>query len=270
MKISVKGSMKKGEGFIQETNYLSSFSNYMEIGLNYPHDSGLEKEIKFLKSLIKKNGMRYTVHAQYLNGNLNDFNRKIRRDSIKEVYYSIDVAQKIEADVVTLHPALEPYGVKMEERKDLEIDSYQKIAKYAQKRNIKIGLENLTSDNLWIPERAYKFELLLETIKQVNYLNFRLTLDIGHANTSKENFIKLIEEESKNIFHIHAHDNLGDTNENMKEYNRPDPHLPPGQGNVDWEKVIDVLEKVNYENYFELECGSSFIEEGVNFIKKII
>ena len=268
MKIGVKGSMRKGKDFAKEMDYLSSISNYIEISLNYPCDSGFQKEINTLESLAKKKNIEYTIHSQYLNGNLSDFNREIRNISIKYIYYSIDVAQKIKADVVTLHPALEPYGVKTEERKKIEIDSYQKIAKYAKKKNIKIGLENLISGSLWMPEKSYKFDLLLKTIEEVNYSNFKLTLDIGHANISKENFFKLIKEESKNIFHIHAHDNLGDIQENIKKYNRTDPHLPPGEGNVDWKKVIDTLKQAKYQNCFEIECGFNAVEKGFNFIKR--
>ncbi len=267
IKISVKGSTKRGEDFFDETNYLLSLSNFMEISLNFPHNNNFQEEIKFLQNLKEEKNTSYTVHAQYLDGNLSDFNEKIRGGSVEEVYYAIDTAEKLGADVVTLHPALDPYGLKIEERREIELDSYKKIASYAKEKNIKIGLENLAPDLLWIPERAYNLNLLLETVKEINSPNFGITLDIGHANTSKENYLEFIEKNHERIFHIHAHDNLGDTKKNIEKYNRPDPHLPPGEGNIDWEKVLEVLKKVNYQNYFMLECEINLVEKGLCYIE---
>jgi len=48
---------------------------------------------------------------------------EIREGSIEEIYYAIDTAEKLGASVVTLHPALEPYGLKIEERREIELDS---------------------------------------------------------------------------------------------------------------------------------------------------
>jgi len=89
------------------------------------------------------------------------------------------------------------------------LDSYKKIAAYAKRKNIKIGLENEAQTCFWFPDRACKFELLSQTIKIVNKSNFSLTLDIGHASVSGENFLLAIKKFGKKILHIHAHDNLG-------------------------------------------------------------
>lgn len=268
-KIGLKGSRKIKEDFVKETNYLVSLTNYLEIDLNFPHNNSFQEEIKFLQKLKRNEGVNFSIHAQYLDGSLNDFNNKIRESSIKEVCYAIDTAVKIGASVVTLHPALEPYGIKIEERRKLEIDTYKKIAGYAEKKNILIGLENLAPSLLWIPERAWRLSLLLKTIEEVNSPNFKITLDIGHANTSKENYLDFIENHHEKIFHVHAHDNLGDTEKNIERFNRPDPHLPPGEGTIDWEKIINLLLKKNYQGCLLLECEISLAEKGLRYIENI-
>lgn len=267
LKISAKGSKKIGEDFFREVNHLFTLVNCIEIDLNHRTKKNFQEETSFLWKLKEEKKVNYTVHAQYLNGNLADFNEEIRRASLGEVYYAIDTAEKLGASVVTIHPALEPYGLKFEKIKELEIDSYKKIAVFAKEKNIKIGLENLAPDLLWIPKRAYKLDMILETVREVNFSNFGITLDIGHANTSKENYTEFMANHQEKIFHIHAHDNMGSTIKNLKECKKPDPHLPLGEGNVDWEKVIGTLKKLNYQNYFELEGDVESVEKGLKFIE---
>ena len=269
IKICAKGSRKLGQEFIEETKYLSSIVNCIEIDFNYPHDGNFKKEINFLKKLQADKKINYTVHAQYLNGSLNDFNEKIRQETTKLIYNSIDNAREINAKIVTLHPALEPYGLKLEKRKQLELDSYKKIAAYAKRKNIKIGLENEAQNCFWFPDRACKFELLSQTIKIVNKSNFSLTLDIGHASVSGENFLLAIKKFGKKILHIHAHDNLGSPEKNLPVFNRPDPHLAPGKGRINWVKVIQILRQIKYNNFFELECEIHEMAEAVRFIKNL-
>jgi len=267
LKICAKGSRKTGKDFVDETRYLASIVDCIEIDFNYPHDLNFKKEINFLKKLQVDKKISYTVHAQYLSGSLNDFNNKIRLETIKQAYNAIDNAKVINAKIVTLHPALEPYGLKLEKRKPIELDAYKKIADYAQTKNIKIGLENEAQTCFWFPDRACKFDLLDQTIKEVDQSNFGLTLDIGHANVSGQNYLSAIKKFNKKILHIHAHDNLGTPEKNLPVFNRPDPHLAPGKGKINWKEVIKALRQIKYNGYFELECEIHEMAEAIKFIK---
>lgn len=269
LKICAKGSRKIGQEFIKETDYLASIVDCIEIDFNYPHDSNFKKETNFLKKIQADKKINYTVHAQYLNGSLNDFNDKIRLETIKQAYNAIDSAKAINAKIVTLHPALEPYGLKLEKRKQIELDAYKKIATYAKRKNIKIGLENEAQACFWFPDRACKFDLLAQTIMTINQSNFGLTLDIGHASVSGEDYLSAIKQFGKKIFHIHAHDNLGSPDKNLPVFNRPDPHLAPGKGKINWSGVIKILKQVKYNSYFELECEIHEMAEAVGFIKNL-
>ncbi len=269
IKICAKGSKKLGQEFIEESKYLSSIVDCIEIDFNYPHDVNFKKEIKFLKKLRANKKINYTVHAQYLNGSLNDFNEKIRMETIKQTYSSIDNAKEIGAKIMTLHPALEPYGLKLKKRIELELDSYKKIVNYAKRKKIKVGLENEAQTCFWIPNRACKFDLLMQTIKMVNHPNFGLTLDIGHANVTGENYLIAIKKYSKYLFHIHAHDNLGSPEKNLPVFNRPDPHLAPGKGKINWPEIVKALKQIKYSGYFELECEIHEMKEAVKFIKSL-
>ena len=269
IKICAKGSRKLGQEFIEETEYLASIINCIEIDFNYPHDGNFKKEIKFLKKLQADKNISYTVHAQYLNGSLNDFNEKIRSETIRLILDSIDRAKEINAKTVTLHPALEPYGLRLEKRNQLELDSYRKIATYARGKDIKIGLENEAQTCFWFPDRACRFNLLAQTITAMNQSNFGLTLDIGHASVTGEDYLLAIKSFGKKIFHIHAHDNLGSPEKNLPVFNRPDPHLAPGKGKTDWKEIIEFLKQAKYNNFFELECEIHEMAGAIKFIKSL-
>ena len=258
-----KGSRQKGVAFINETRQLAKIVNCVEIDFNYPHGQSFAKEINFLIKLQKDKGIQYTVHAPYFDEGINSFNEKIRLAVLEEVFHSIDMAKKLKSKIVVLHPALEPYGLKINEREKLEIDSYNKIAKYAESKNIFIGLENEAQTCFWFPDRACKFQELGKTVKKVSSKNFGYTIDIGHANVSGEDFTKAIYKFRNKLFHIHFHDNFG-----KKEINgRTDAHLAPGKGIIDWKKVIKALREINYQNYITIECNGQEIKEGIEFLE---
>lgn len=269
LKICAKGSRKTGQEFIDETTQLSQLVNCIEIDFNYPHDRDFDNELKFLRKLKEEKELTYTVHAQYFSGSINDLNDQVREASVKEIKDNIDKAAGIGAKIVTIHPALEPYGLKIEKKKELEIEVYKTIAEYAKSKNILIGLENEAQTCFWFPDRACKFDLIKETVEKVNMPNFFYTLDIGHANVSGEDYLSAIRTFGDKIIHIHAHDNFGPAEENLKKSNRPDPHLIPGKGQIDWKKVIQTLEEINYQGYFELECEIREIAEAVRFIDNL-
>lgn len=269
LKICAKGSRKTGQEFIDEITYLSQLVNCIEIDFNYPHDRNFDNELEFLKKLKEEKGLSYTVHAQYFSGNINDLNDHVREASVQEIKDNIDKAASIGTKIVTIHPALEPYGLKIEKRKELEIEVYKTIAEYAKSKNILIGLENEAQTCFWFPDRACKFDLIKETVGKVDMPNFLYTLDIGHANVSGEDYLLALKTFGDKIIHIHAHDNFGPAAENLKKFNRPDPHLIPGKGQVDWKKVIQTLQEINYQGYFELECEVKDMKEGIEFINKL-
>lgn len=268
LKISAKGSRKTGSDFMEETTYLADIVDCIEIDLNFPHDN-FDVEMDFLKKLADERNIKYTIHAQYLSGSINDFIKEVREATIKELFKNIDFATALGAKVVVLHPALEPYGLKIEKRIGFEIEAYQRLADYALSKQIKIGLENEAQTCFWFPDRACKFDLLDQTVNIVNKPNFGFTLDFGHANVSDENYISAIKKLSDRIFHIHAHDNFGSPENNISKFNRPDPHLVPGNGIIKWKNIVDTLQKINYQGYFELECEIHEMKKAVEYISNL-
>jgi sugar phosphate isomerase/epimerase len=269
LKVSAKGSRKIGKDFVEETEYLAGIVDCIEIDLNFPHDNNFTKEIDFLKKLSSEKCTKYTVHAQYLNGSMNDFNQDVREATIKELHRNIDIASELGSEIIVLHPALEPYGWKLERRIELEIEAYRRLADYAQTKHIKIGLENEAQTCFWFPDRACKFELLEQTVNIVDRPNFGITLDFGHASVSGEDYISVVKKFGEKIFHVHSHDNFGKSEDNLAKFNRADPHLAVGSGVIKWKDVVNTLRDINYQGYFELENEIREIEAGVKYISQL-
>jgi sugar phosphate isomerase/epimerase len=55
--------------------------------------------------------------------------------------------------------------------------------------------------------------------------------------------LEALERLGPRLVHVQASDNRGVT----------DDHLPPGQGVIDWPRVVDLLERVGYRGVFMLE-----------------
>ncbi|MFA5023594.1 MAG: sugar phosphate isomerase/epimerase family protein [Patescibacteria group bacterium] len=269
LNIAAKGSRKTKSEFFRDIEYLANIVKSIEIDFNYPHDKDFGAELKFLKQLKAKKGLSYSVHAQHLSGNLNDVNDKIRRESLKQIFQAIDWADYLEAKLVTIHPALEPYGLKISGQPELEIEIYKKIARYAKKKKINIGLENEAQTCFWFPDRACRIDNLIETVAAVNEENFGHTLDIGHANISGEDYLRALEKIGNKLFHIHVHDNFGGPETNLTKCHRVDPHLPLGRGIIDWCRVIQTLKKINYQNYLEIESEIPDIEQSLKYLKEL-
>jgi sugar phosphate isomerase/epimerase len=68
-----------------------------------------------------------------------------------------------------------------------------------------------------------------------------------------------LKEFSDKLVHVHAHDNLGKT----------DQHLGIGYGNIDWENVADLLKQASFDKIVIVE-SVEHIEESVKKLKHLL
>lgn len=255
-KFCAKGSKKLGEDFKKETLEILKICSFLEVNCNFPQLTNFDNELKFLLEIKKDKGVSYVIHAPYLNSSLADLNPKLRLEAIKEIFLAIDRAEYLGSNLVTIHPAFDPYGIYFKEREIAEIDSYKRIADYALGRNILIGLENEAQTCFFFPDRTCRFELIKKIVEKVGCRNFGYTIDTGHGNISGIDLNKSIREASDKLFHIHAHDNFG----------REDLHLAPGEGNIRWKSIFEALEKIKYNHLIEIETEVDKIPMGMEFL----
>jgi len=149
-------------------------------------------------------------------------------------------------------------------------ENVAKIFPIAKEKGIKLGIENVPSHQVF--SRPEEFNKLLDMIyKKLEEKGIPrkeaekwlgVTFDTAHAATLQgimyqgrtygppSEFLKGIKAP---IVHLHAVDTIG----------RFDAHLPVGQGDVDWERVNEVLKERGFTGTAVYELSPYFGETGV-------
>jgi len=117
--------------------------------------------------------------------------------------------------------------------------------------NINIFIENVYENNP---------ELINTLVNEINRINFKACLDIGHVNiSSKLHLKKWIEILNCNIGHVHFHNNHG----------KDDEHNGLKNGNINIDEVISVLKANSPNANWNLEIKNGF-EESIEILENRI
>ncbi len=95
---------------------------------------------------------------------------------------------------------------------------------------------------------------LVQLVRETDMENLGICLDVGHANTTRtlDEFFRIpAENEDVKIIHLHASDNMGER----------DLHLPLGDGNLDWHRVVRGMTANGYSGLMVLELYN--LEAGI-------
>ena len=87
---------------------------------------------------------------------------------------------------------------------------------------------------------------ILYMLGAIKETNVGTCLDTGHANLSGELF-NVVHKMSGHLRMIHANDNNGDW----------DAHLVPGEGRINWNRIVHELTKSNFNGVLILELAGS-------------
>ena len=212
-----------------------------------------ETSIQKIKSALKKSGMVGVIHAP-LHDLTHEFkekynicskDRKLRKKSIHESLWALDIAHKLGFHVVTIHPGHtdSKEDVADKEYWRLLIDAFKQLAKRAEKLDVKIGvepMENIPKEFVIAPKHLDRI------ISSVDSKNLGVTFDLVHTYTHGEKkpveFIDQLHKEK--IFHVHI---SGHTKEKT--------HVPFFMTRIHhryFDKVIGMLVK-NYSGIISIE-----------------
>ena len=181
-----------------------------------------------------------TVHVQGRHWSWNPTN--LRRE--------IDFAHQLGADTLVLHPVC--FGL-VEEVDRPDWPEIVRIAEYAAKFGVQLAVENMRN-SIWTLDR-----ILDEIGDDPKKTNLGICIDIGHANQSndagRESVCNYLERYAGQLSHLHLHDNHGER----------DDHLLPGEGTVDWSRVLGVLDEIDFSGKAMLEAHQEGIppQEGL-------
>ncbi|WP_456419723.1 sugar phosphate isomerase/epimerase family protein [Methanocaldococcus infernus] len=147
-----------------------------------------EDYLKEVEREIKK--FEVSVHCPHIELNPCSFNHHIREICIKETLWSLELAERFKAKILTIHPGKRPVNREPTEEEHEHLKNYLKAIKERENK-VKICLENMPK----------KINRLCWHPKEVKFysetFNIPITLDFAHAKHYVKDFIEL------DVGHIH-------------------------------------------------------------------
>ena len=146
---------------------------YVELLHQYPTE---EFDLDILNSF----NLDYTIHAPFMDVNIAALGSKSRANSIEQIKDSIDLANRIDAKVVVVHPGLIPFLAREmpEEVYKVSDNSIKEIGDYSQDSGVNTTIENMPAFETMIYQDMNR---LNETLVE---FDMGMTFDIGHAHHS--------------------------------------------------------------------------------------
>lgn len=197
--------------------------------------------IKETLDLLKKYEMHCWGTVTIMRGNFdlltpNDDQRRKTIEYMKEV---IQMSSDLNGKIVTLVPTT---GGKIKPSSSVEqewkwaIESLREVCIFAKTKNIKIAIEPINRYETYFINRIDEAISLVQAIEQDNC---GICIDTFHLNIEERDIIESIKKGGKYIFDVH----LGDNN-----------RLAPGDGSLDWKKIIDTLKGIGYTGGLAMEA----------------
>lgn len=208
-------------------------------GIEIYYEGNHSESTKNIQDILSTGNLKPYMHAPFSDLNIASLNKVILNESKKQIKNSIDVAREINSEIVTVHfGRYSPLGLSYPEKAmHQNLESIREIQEYAQRQQVNISFENAPNGF----GAMYGPLNLIE--KLINEEGIAITLDIGHANTWDESIQEFMVRLNDSIAHIHLHDNNGES----------DGHMSIGSGNLDFEKIAESLDVINYKKALCLE-----------------
>ena len=188
------------------------------------------------KELLPSYDLHYSVHAPICDINIASISDPVREASLKEMIDTIEAANRLDIDRVTIHPGLSSMSVHgIEDRYLMRAkESMKVLEKVSHEYGMTLAIENMPDMYFFLGREAKEVAGILEGT------DLGVCFDIGHANTAGQ-IDAMIDKFGDRIMNIHIHDNNG----------KMDEHLTIGDGSIDFS---DVLSKVDfYDRNFVIE-----------------
>lgn len=228
-----------------------------EVGNKYPKDTKVLKKALDLRGLQICNAWFSTY-----------FTTKDENTVIEEFIKHRDFLYEMGAKVIGCSeqghsiqgldlPIFEQKPIFTDEEWDKVIKGYNKLAELAEEKGMKVSLHHHMGTGIQTPEEIDRF---MESTKDNVYLLF----DTGHiyfSEGSQEAVDSLIDKYIDRIAHIHLKDVRRGVMERVKDERwsflkgvREGVFTVPGDGDINFDHVFDVIEKSGYEGWLVVEA----------------
>lgn len=235
-------SLKEIMDYLEDINV-----KYCEFMLDYPYN-------QIDPDLVNSYSIKTSIHAPLSDINIASLNESIRKASVKEVKNSIDLASKIDSEVVVVHPGHMAFLARKfpEKIKESSLISLKECSKYAEERGIKLCVENMPD------MEGMTCKSLEELNDLVHEIGALMTIDVGHAYNTDVSIDEILKYD--NIGHFHLSDNDGSF----------DNHNAVGSKDIDFKSLFEGLNKKNFEGILVVEVtNKDEILESLDYINSL-
>lgn len=228
-------------------------------------------KIKHIQGYCQSRGVQISSLAYYPNPMDSDLEkRKFNINHLKKV---IDASQKLEINMVTTFIGRDQYK-SVEENLELFREIWPSIIKFAEEKNVRIGIENcpmLFGNEQWPGGQnlATSPKIWREMFDIIPSDHFGLNFDPSHFVWQMMDYIEPIYEFKDKLFHIHFKDvkilrhRLNEVGIMAYPLAYMSPKLP-GYGDVDWGKFVSALTDVGYEGFACIEVEDRSFEGSID------
>lgn len=247
---------------------LAKGARYIEMIEEFPFSySMLDREFARLNSFRKDHGVILNIHSSFNLTNLGHDEDRFRKLSEELLIENIRLLHKLEGSYINTHlgsfaHSIKKFRVDSKMRKrhyERSVESLGRIVRRAEDVGIVITLENDKKDSAYVEPSV--FERIFSDLPSEN-LGF--TLDISHAywNGKERGIYGFLNRLREKLYEIHASDaGKGEGS-----------HKAIGDGAVDWKRLIERLEEIDFDNYFVIETNGthpSWWKRSKRFIAKL-
>jgi sugar phosphate isomerase/epimerase len=180
---------------------------------------------------------KITLHAPFMDLNPGAMDPMVQ--SVTQVRFRqiLDVAAILKPRAAVFHAAYDRwrYGGRKDIWLENSLDTWRKVMETASKAGLRVAVENV------FDEEPEALQMLIEKIDNPD---FGFCFDVGHFNifstvTMEQWFSAL----GRHLVEVHIHDNDGKT----------DAHWAPGRGNIDFEKLLGLVNSQATTPVFAIE-----------------
>ena len=265
MKISFSNHFYTGLELTDERLNVISYLGYedIEFWTMMPHiDLDDDKSVRTAFQLLRDAGLRInSYHAPIFKpyrevsrrklAYITDTDDAVRRETLRFICRSIEIMSESGSKIVVVHGDIKDKNDLTGSVSALK-KSLKEICETASRKDTFVALENT--------ERELPVRELAGIVEDLNLDNLGICVDAGHANIF-EDAVEAIKTAGEHLVNIHVSDNDG----------KGDSHLHPGRGNIRWNEIGVILNKMNYKGSATLEVKSSNGIDGITYdeVKKL-
>lgn len=219
-------------------------------GMLNPYGRDLPAQIQLVRDLLARYEMRSVIEtgARFLldprrkhEPTLMTVDAAERSRRVRFLQQAIDIAAELESECVSFWSGVlrEP-AVAEEEAFERLCGGLQQVIRYAERRNVLLGLE--PEPGMFI-DTMTRYEQLLQ---QIDAPCFKLTLDIGHLHClGEEPIADYVHRWATRLVNVHIEDMKRGVHE----------HLMFGEGEIDFAKVLRALRDAKYGGGIHVELS---------------